>query len=467
MQIPILNGIYADATADFRTSYPVNLVPVPKTQGISQGYLRPADGIVKQGDGPGADRGGVNWRGECYRIMGSAFVRVEASGAITVLGYVANDGKLATFDYSFDRLGIASSNALYYWNGSTLTQVTDPDLGAVIDLLWVDGYFMTTDGEFLVVTELTDPTAVNPLKYGSSEADPDEVKGLLKLRNEVYALNRYTVEVFENVGGNLFPFQRIEGAIIPRGIIGTHAACVFDDKIAFLGSAKNEPVAVWIGINGDCAKISTREVDEILQGYEEQDLADVLLESRIDKGHTHLYVHLPDRTLVYDLAATQILSEPVWFTLSSGIEGVARYRARNLIWAHERWMVADPTGTAYGYLDGSTSTHYGDLVGWEFGTAVLYNEGRGAIIHELELVALPGRVAAGKDPVIWTSYSVDGETWSVERAAKCGKQGERNKRINWLQQGAMRHWRIQKFRGNSDAHLSFARLEARLEALNV
>jgi hypothetical protein len=28
MQIPILNGIYADSTPELRTSYPVNMVPV-------------------------------------------------------------------------------------------------------------------------------------------------------------------------------------------------------------------------------------------------------------------------------------------------------------------------------------------------------------------------------------------------------------------------------------------------------
>jgi hypothetical protein len=101
--------------------------------------------------------------------------------------------------------------------GSTLVQVTDPDLGVVLDVVWVDGYFMTTDGEFLVVTELVDPTQVNPLKYGSSEVDPDPVVALLKLRNEVYALNRNTIEVFDNVGGLLFPFQRIDGAQIQKG----------------------------------------------------------------------------------------------------------------------------------------------------------------------------------------------------------------------------------------------------------
>ena len=90
----------------------------------------------------------------------------------------------------------------------------------------------------------------------------------------------------------------------------------------------------------------------------------------------------------------------------------------------------------------------------------------GAIFHQLELVSLPGRVALGANPVVWTSYSIDGETWSQEKACSAGVQGDRTKRITWLKQGFMRNWRIQKFRGTSDAHISVARLEAQLEPLN-
>ncbi len=206
MQIPILNGIYTDNGPDFRTSYPVNMMPVPKNSGISSGYLRPGDGIVSNGSGPGVDRGGVSWNGTCYRVMGTKLVTVASNGAVTVLGDVGGPvDTLVTFDYSFDRLAIASGGRLYYWNG-VLTQVTDPDLGVVLDFCWVDGYFMTTDGTSLVVTELSDPTQVNPLKYGSSEVDPDPVVALLRLRNEVYALNRNTIEVFDNVAGEFSPF---------------------------------------------------------------------------------------------------------------------------------------------------------------------------------------------------------------------------------------------------------------------
>ena len=466
MQIPILNGIYTDGVSDFRTSYPRNMMPVPKQQGVSEGYLRPADGVEQFGSGPGVGRGGVNWNGACYRVMGTRLVRIEQSGAYADLGEIAGVGQ-CTFDYSFDRLGISSNGDLYYWNGTALSQVTDVDLGAVVDFLWVDGYFMTTDGTNLVVTELNDPMAVNPLKYGSSEADPDPIKGLVKLRNEVYALNRYTIEVFQNVGGDLFPFQRIEGAQMQRGVVGTYAAAMFLENIAFVGGGRNEAPAVWIGSNSSTTKISTREIDQILVSYDESVLASAIAEVRVSNGHQLLYIHLPDQTLVYDGAASQVVNEPVWFTLDSGVEKGSVYRARNFVWCYNKWLCEDPSSSSHGVLVDSVSSHYGSAVGWEFGTLIVYNEGRGALFHELELVCLTGRAAFGSDPTVWTSYTVDGVTWSQERPRSAGKSGERLKRLTWLQQGHMRHWRAQKFRGTSDCHISVARLEAKIEGLNV
>jgi hypothetical protein len=465
MQIPILNGIYADATPELRTAYPVNMVPVPKQSGISNGFLRPGDGIVANGAGPGTDRGGVNWQGICYRVMGTKLVTVASTGAVTVLGDVGGPVNTSvTFDYSFDRLAIVSGGRLYYWNGA-LTQVTDTDLGVVLDLVWVDGYFMTTDGEFLIVTELNDPTQVNPLKYGSSEVDPDPVVALLKLRNEVYALNRNTIEVFDNVGGDLFPFARIDGAQIQKGVVGTFACCVYLERIAFLGSGRNEAPGIYIGAAATTQKISTQEIDQLLLTYTEEQLATVKLEARNDKNHQHLYVHLPDRTVVYDASASEALGDQVWFTLTSTIVGFTQYRARNLVWAYDKWLVGDPQSSAIGYLVQNTGHHWGQQVRWEFGTIIAYNEGNGAIFNRLELVSLTGSVALGKNPQISTSYSVNGLAWSQDKSIAVGTTGNTAKRLAWFQQGHMRNWRIQRFRGDSDAHISFVRLEAQIEAL--
>jgi hypothetical protein len=439
------------------------MVPVPKKSGISNGFLRPGDGIVANGTGPGIDRGGVNWNGTCYRVMGTKLVSVSSNGTVTVLGDVGSGGPV-TFDYSFDSLAIASGGRLYYLNGS-LIQVTDTDLGNVVDFCWVDGYFFSTDGEFLIVTELNDPTQVNPLKYGSSEVDPDPVLAIVKLRNEVYALNRHTIEVFDNVGGDLFPFARIEGAQIQKGVIGTHACCVYIDRIAFLGGGRNEAPGVYVGASSATQKISTQEIDELLLTYTEDQLSQVRLEARNDKSHQHLYVHLPDRTMVYDAAASEALGDQVWFTLTTTVVGFSQYRAQNMVWAYDKWLVGDPQSNSIGYLVQNTGHHWGQQVRWEFGTTIVYNEGNGAIFNRLELVSLTGSVALGKNPQISTSYSVNGLAWSQDRSISVGTTGNTAKRLAWFQQGHMRNWRIQRFRGDSDAHISFVRLEAQIEAL--
>ena len=468
MQIQILNGIYADNTPELRTSYPVNMMPVPKKSGISNGFLRPGDGIVANGTGPGIDRGGINWNGICYRVMGTKLVTVASNGTVAILGDVGGPiTELVTFDYSFTLLAIASGGRLYFWNpaASTLTQNTDPDLGVVLDVVWVDGYFMTTDGQYLVVTELSNPLAVNPLKYGSSEADPDPVVALLKLRNEIYALNRNTIEVFDNIGGDLFPFARIEGAQIQKGVIGTQGCCTFIQAIAFLGGGRNEAPGIYVGAAATTQKLSTQEIDNLLLQYTEVQLATVKLEARNDKNHQHLYVHLPDRTIVYDATASEALGEQVWFTLVTAVVGFAQYRARNMVWAYDKWLVADPQSTTIGYFVQDTGHHWGQQVRWEFGTLIVYNESNGAIFNELELVSLTGSVALGTNPQISTSYSVDGKTWSQDRSIRVGTIGNTAKRLAWFQQGHMRNWRIQRFRGDSDAHVSFIRLEAQIEAL--
>lgn len=466
MQVSILNGIYAKGN-DFRVSYPVNMVPTPGLNGISGGYLRPAAGISTFATGAGVDRGGWNWDGLCYRASGSKLITVSEDGTTAILGDIGTGDGLARFDNSFDRLAIAAGGDLYYWDDSGLEKVTDPDLGTVVDMLWIDGYFMTTDGEFLVVTELNDPTSVNPLKYGSSEVDPDPVKALLKVRNEVHALNRYTIEVFRNIGGDLFPFQRVNGAQISRGVVGTRACCVYADSIVFVGSGKNEPVGVHIGASGNSNKISNREIDILLSAYTEAQLATVLVESRIEKGHGSVYVHLPDRTLVYDFRASEMANEPIWYILTSANAGFSAYRGKNAVYAYGEWIVGDHLSNNIGLLDDNIASHYGDKVRWEFSTTILYNDGNGAIIHQIELVALTGSIAFGLNPVISTAYSLDGETWSQDRTIAAGIAGQRSKRLVWFQQGRMRDRRMQRFRGNSDSKISVARLNIMPEALGV
>jgi hypothetical protein len=475
MRIPILSGVFTDRGPNVRASYPVNLVPVPGDSGVSDAYLRPADGIVGMSVGPGVTRGGLNWLGVWHLVMGTSLVSVDAEGSVFILGDVGAGGTVSMCygprspAYPIGILAIASGGRLYYWDGSTLTQVTDPDLGVCLDVVWIDGYFMSTDGDSIVVSELANPFAFDPLKYGSSEASPDPIVALVRVRNEIVALNRFTCEVFDNVGGSGFPFQRIEGAQIQKGCIGTHACCVFLEAVAFLGSGENEAPGIYLGSNANAAKLSTIEIDRVLAGFSELQLSTVLIETRNDNGHLHLYVHLPDRTLVYDHTASQALSQPVWFVLVSGLVGFQAYRGRHFTWCYDRWLSGDATGDFLGEFSQATGQVFSERTRWEMQTAITYNAGAGALVNQLELVALTGRIDdradISADPLIATSSSLDGVTWSPDVSVPAGRSGQFLNRLVWFRQGALRNMRIQRFQGDSDAHVSFLRLEAAVERL--
>jgi hypothetical protein len=89
------------------------------------------------------------------------------------------------------------------------------------------------------------------------------------------------------------------------------------------------------------------------------------------------------------------------------VVGFAQYRARNMVWAYDKWLVGDPQSSAIGYLVQDTGHHWGQQVRWEFGTLIVYNESNGAIFNELELVSLTGSVAIGANPQISTSYKAN------------------------------------------------------------
>lgn len=463
-RIPLLSGIVTTETAEFRQSYPVNLEPVILDTGIADSYVRSIQGAEQLTAGnPGLCRGSIVWNDVLYMVMGSKLGSVSNAGVFTTLGDLGNDGLPVSLDYSFDYLSIGSASGLYYWDAvNGIRQVTDPDLGVVIDHIYVAGYNMTTDGENLVVTELNDPMAVDPLKYGSSETDPDPVVGLALLRREVYALNRFTIDVFENIGGNGFPFALNTGATIPKGCVGRRAKCLFADTFALVGSGRGEALGVYQAGGGQVVKLSSEEIDRQLR--EEPNPENIICERIVDGDEQKLFVHLSDRTLIFYALASIKSKIPIWSVRRRGIAIDAEMRPRFFALAYGKWYCGDIASSAIGRLSSEIMSDFGEVNGWQLDTVMLYNESRGGIVHGLELTGLPGRGAQG---TIFFSRSLDGEIWGEEHFVTTGALGSR------LQRLAVRpHWRMSNYmglrmRGADNALAGFARLEAEIEGLAV
>jgi hypothetical protein len=113
MQFPIISGIYTDGGPDVRRALPRNLVPVGQTSGVSEGYLRPADGLVGVGITPGIDRGGIVFEGFHIRVLGTSVCVVAADGSLTPIGDIGGSGR-CLFAYDTSTLAICTDERVFF-----------------------------------------------------------------------------------------------------------------------------------------------------------------------------------------------------------------------------------------------------------------------------------------------------------------------------------------------------------------
>lgn len=472
MQIQIGAGTYTDSGAEFRTSYPRNLVPVIKDTGISKLFLRTAEGLTRFDSGAptiaGFDRGGINWQGICYRVIGSSFVSISAAGVVTVLGTLMNDGLpvAMAYGYSNQGIGIVSGKSFYYYVGGSLQQVTDSNVGSPIDLLWMGGYFVLFDGTYSYVTDLDNQFNINSQKYGSDSNSPDALNGGLKFRNELYLCNRYTIAVMDNAGGTGYPFVENVGATIQKGVIGPQAKCITSQGFAFVGSAADEAPSVFLSVGlGIAQPIATREVQIVMGQYTEEQLYGVTLEYCADKDRQLVYMHLPNETFVYDVKGSQGAGEPLWYMLDSSVDGSGAWRAWHPVYCYGKFIFGDKIDQRVGFSDPTTAQQYDVDARWQFDTIFAYNSAHGITVYALELIGMYGRAALGENDTMSMQYTDDGLSYSLPRYKRMGTQGQTKKRPQWRPKHFFRNFRGYRFAGYNAAPVSFAALEATIEPL--
>lgn len=485
MQLPLGRGSYTDAGAEWRTSYPRNLIPVVKDIGnLSKMFLRSAEGLTRfDVNAPaltGSDRGAINWQGTCYRVIGTNFVSVSASGSITVLGQLPSDDNPVSMDYGFKNQGIGIITAKTLWfyttqkpDGTTLPtpvlqQCTDPNVGQPIDMVWMAGYFVLTDGTTIYPTQLANQFTFNTQLFGSSSNQPDPINGLWKFRNELYLGNRFQTPVFDNVGGTGFPFAENVGATIQKGVIGPQAKCLTSQGFAFLGGARGEAPSIWLSAGlGLAQNIATREIQKLIKLYTETQLYSATLEYRGDEEQQFIYLHLADYTLVYDILGSQAAQQPLWFMLDSSMDGTQAWRAWHPVYCYGEWFFGDKQDQRIGFLDGTTAAQYGTNARWQFDTIFVYNEALGFAVNKLELIGTYGRSALNEIDTMSLQYTDDGLIWSAPKFISMGGQGRTKQRAQWRPRHFFRNFRGYRFAGYNAAPVSFAALEADGEPMIV
>lgn len=378
--------------------------------------------------GTGTIRGGLVINGIPYVVCGTSLYRLNELGVGNALGTIPGIG-LVDMAGDETNLMVVTRPDAYYYNGSTVQQVTDPDFPGADWVENIDGYYVIAEpntGRFYVSAN-RNPASWDALDFATAEKYPDDlVSGIAQL-GELILLGKESGEVWVNTGDADFPFERSSAGNFDKGCMSRFGPARVDNSIFFPGHD-----GIVYKLNGYTPqRVSTTAVEQAIEKAADKDFRGL---SWAEHGHTFYGLFSSDFGFVYDVSTN------LWWERLS--YGLPYWRALFVLRAFNQWIVGDITSNAIGRLSAETFTDFGTVLRSSCTSPPVSDDNRRVTHGRLELVFEQGvgiQLGQGSDPQVMLRWSNDGgRTWSNEYWRDLGKIGEFKRRTIWNRLGQAR-----------------------------
>lgn len=368
-----------------------------------------------------------------YAVAGTGVYRMDVAGAWVFLGNIA-DGGPVSMDHNGTQMAIVVPETRQGWvaTSSSLTQITDADFPGAVAVTTLDGFgvFVRPDSTQIFISALNDMTSFDALDFASAEGDPDNLVTALRVGRELWLFGERTTEVWANVGAADFPFQRISGAFVERGIAARFSV------------AQQLAVPLWLGENRVAyrangvqpQRISTHAIEQEWAGY--TTVSDARSSLYEQEGHTFYVLTFPTEgaTWVYDI------DTQVWHERES--EGYETWRACSCTAFAGAVIAGDTTNGNVYVVDPTASDEVGDTIIRVATGSQLVQSGNRIRHRQLTMDLTTGNglsTGQGSDPQIWLTSSDDGgRTFGNERWRSLGAMGNYQTRVTFNRLGSSR-----------------------------
>lgn len=487
-QIKIDGGYYLSNSLPLSAQNCINVYPhQPLTEGaISSGALFRTPGIAQlQYIGTGAGRGFHKFQKSeiLFQVSGNQLIyQTSYNSTPQLVGTIAGSGAVSMADNGYVLCIIVPGNTGYFYTlaTNTLVVITDPvfvdfqaQQGGVTSVCTKDGRFVyTTDLEFFLGSLPTTNFGkdFDALDYEDAEVNPDPIVRALEINNELYIFNSETTELYANIGGNAFPYQRISGATIDKGAKSRFGIIAVDKNFMFLGNSKYELPAIWMTTSGSAQKVSTSAIDSMLQAYTDAELKDVRAWTYMADGHRFVGWTLPDQTIVFDSTASEFKNIPIWHVRQTN---GSRWSVNDCVSIYGHVIVNHDIDGRVGDLSRDYVTEYNNAITRTFALPYIFNGGASFVISDVELQCTSGCGRVIND-VTQNNYTLDpiiemfisktgGRTYTSIGNRKMGEDGDYSKRQIWRRIGRAQRDIIFKFVTSSIAPFDFQRLDMEIK----
>lgn len=391
--------------------------------------------------GFGPIRGGIEVQDVAYFVSGEEFWSVSSDGTSQLLGSGITGGGTVSMDGSDEEVVIVNGTNGYIFDiaGNSFSAIGDADFNAANTVALINSVFVydwAGTNKFFCSQEL-DAGNIDALDFASAESSPDGVVCVRNRNGLLMVFGTHSLESWDHTGASDFPFSKIKGGTIDRGIAGPYAIVDEDASLFFLGDDR-----VFYRLNGlQVIRISTHAIERTWQDYTRVDDA-FCFRLPVD-GHKFIYITFPTAgaTFGFDIATGLWHERMSWDPRGSEL----KWRVSCAVPVYNKILVGDGNSGKIGYLDRRTYTEFGDPSLMLAVFPPIYPNGKNTSLPCFEVDMETGvglSTGQGSDPQVMLEYSTDGgRTYSAPQQWRTmGAIGAYQTRLQWRELGSAFHW---------------------------
>ena len=405
-------------------SFTKNWYPEITQDGRAQSALLPWPGTKLFAESPGdndLDRGMHVFQNILFHVIDNILYQIDSNGAYTNIGTIAGENRCIFDDNGVELVIVAGVGLVYSYNGTTLSTPTETEYNSATSVTMLNNTFIYgANSDNFFVSEAGD--ALDFRASGAAESRGDALMRPYAFGQWVYMMGEKSLEPFWNAGTDTLGFDRIDSAIVEKGLGGMYTVANSDQFMYFLGDDSN----VYQVIQSSIQKISTPSISFQIGKL---DAANAVGWTMTLDGQDFYVLNFGSDDLSYAYSE----QTGAWFNLSTGVND-GRYIGSSYAKVYGKDIVIDFDTANTLELDDSTYTDNGTVIQRQRVTPVINSSllglgvGKRLMMSRVYFALQTGQgltTGQGSEPAIEIAYSIDGgATFGTIDWPKVGKLGE-------------------------------------------
>lgn len=422
--VNLVGPSYPHRSRSLSAQVTMNMIPENVPTGKTPSSLNAWPGSKPFFSGSGLDRGMHTFQGMLYKVTDTTLYGVDSSGVGTSFGLV--DGtKPCVFADDGTTMRIATGSKDYQFDGTTLSEITDPDLRPGNSVAYLNQQMINdSDGGQFQTSDVGVPGSINPSNFATAEAAPDDTIRVYTFGERLYLFgDRSTVETWWNSGTGNPPFDRVNGGTMQVGLKSPYSVTSTSEFVYFLGSDNS----VYRFSATQAQSITPPGIANAFESFTKTDDARAFVVNI--EGQSFYILNFPTEGKTFGFNE----DSGAWFQLSTGASQ-GNYLGTSYAEAYGKMFIG--SGGNVLELDLNTLSDNGDVIIRERVLPPITSQtgnriqmSRFQLIMETGVGLITGQ---GENPKVMFQASYDGgKSFSDEDWIDIGRQGEGRVKVEW------------------------------------